>query len=84
MTKYIYPAVFDSDADGSEGYTITSPDLPGCSSEGTDIQNALYMAKDVLKGFMYALEEDSFIIPALSNPNTVKVPASGFVALIEA
>lgn len=57
MAKCIYPAIFDP-GDGSEGYTITFSDLPGCISEGEDIQNALYMAKDVLKGFMYALEED--------------------------
>ncbi|MFD2692381.1 type II toxin-antitoxin system HicB family antitoxin [Sporolactobacillus shoreicorticis] len=63
MAKYIYPAVFDPKIDGSKGYTITFPDLPGCISEGTDIQNALYMARDVLEGFMYILEERWFYYP---------------------
>ncbi|WKB35332.1 type II toxin-antitoxin system HicB family antitoxin [Terrilactibacillus sp. S3-3] len=84
MAKYIYPAVFDPGTDGSEGYTITFPDLPGCISEGENIQDVLYMAKDVLEGFMYALEEDGSAIPAPSNPGLIKVPKGGFVVLVEA
>lgn len=81
---YIFPAIFDPGDDGSLGYTITFPDLPGCISEGNDLNDAMYMAKDVLSGFLYGMEEDGESIPAPSNPSNIAVPVGGFVALIEA
>lgn len=84
MTNYIFPAVFEPGDDGSRGYTITFPDLPGCISEGDDLSEAMYMAKDVLCGFLYGMEEDGEDIPTPSDPSKITVPSGGFVALIEA
>ncbi|MSS77365.1 type II toxin-antitoxin system HicB family antitoxin [Anaerococcus sp. AGMB00486] len=47
-----YPAVFLKDKE-SNGYTILFPDLPGCISCGDDIKDALYMANDVLGGYLF-------------------------------
>ncbi|WP_017696644.1 type II toxin-antitoxin system HicB family antitoxin [Bacillus subtilis] len=84
MGKYIFPAIFDSGEDGSEGYTITFPDLPGCISEGDDLENAMSMAKDVLEGFLYGMEEDGEEIPSPSNPSKLDVPKTGFVVMVNA
>ncbi|MEW6622652.1 MAG: type II toxin-antitoxin system HicB family antitoxin [Bacillota bacterium] len=58
--KYIYPAIFEYDEDG---INITFPDLPGCITCGDNDEEALYMAKDALGGFLYAMEEENDFIP---------------------
>ena len=47
---YIFPAIFDY---AEDGISIEFPDLPGCLSCADTDEEALYMAKDVLKGFYY-------------------------------
>lgn len=84
MAKYLYPAIFDPGTDSSEGFTVTFPDLSGCVTEGSDVTEAMHMAKDVLEGFLYGMEEDKEIIPSPSYPGNFAVPAGGFVAIIEA
>lgn len=81
MDRYIFPAIFESDDDG--GYAVTFPDLKGCITEGDDLQESLYMAKDALELFIYSLEEDNNIIPMPTTPEKIKVPKNAFVNLIE-
>lgn len=38
--KIIYPAVFYPFSDGSGGYTVEFPDLPGCITEGRNLEEA--------------------------------------------
>ncbi|WP_146550983.1 type II toxin-antitoxin system HicB family antitoxin [Rummeliibacillus sp. SL167] len=83
MTRYYFPAVFDSGNDGSKGYTVTFPDLPGCITEGSDIEESFRMAKDALEGYLYGMEEDNESIPSPSNLNDISVPSGGFIAYIE-
>lgn len=82
MAHYFYPAVFEPHEKG-EGYTITFPDLQGCITEGSNINEAMYMAKDALELHLYGMEEDGEPIPSPSVPNKVTFPKGGFVALIE-
>jgi len=43
---------------GDGSYTVTYPDLPGCTSEGKSLENALYMAQDALCVWLgYLLDE---------------------------
>lgn len=84
MGKYLFPALFDPGADGSVGYTVTFPDLPGCITEGSDITEAMQMAKDALEGYLYGLEEDGENIPLPSSPDKITVSSGGFVSIIEA
>lgn len=84
MAKYFFPAVLDPGTDGSEGYTITFPDLPGCITEGSDLLESIRMAKDALEGFLYGMEEDGETIPSPSSPNKIEVPPGGIVTIIEA
>lgn len=84
MAKYLFPAVFEPGDDGSEGYTVTFPDLPGCITEGSDLQEAMSMARDALSGFLYGMEEDNETIPTPSSPASVQTEKGAFVALVEA
>lgn len=84
MAKYLFPAIFDPGDDGSEGYTVTFPDLPGCITEGSDLQESMIMARDALSGFLYGMEEDGETIPTPSPPTSVNVSDVAFIALVEA
>ena len=57
MDRCIFPAVFEPDE--QKGYTVSFPDLPGCITEGDNIEEALHMAKEVLELFIYSMS--SFI-----------------------
>lgn len=84
MAKYIFPAIFDPGDDGSPGYTVTFPNLPGCITEGKDLKEAMAMAKDALAGFLYGMEEDGENIPEPSDPGEMEIPPGAFIALVEA
>lgn len=81
MDRYIYPAIFEPIERG--GYTITFPDLPGIVTEGDDLSEALYMAKDALELHLYGMEEDNDPIPSPTAPEAASVPERGFVSLVE-
>ena len=44
--KYVYPAIFA--AEGNNTYSVYFPDLEGCYTCGDNLEDALYMAEDVL------------------------------------
>ena len=52
--NYVYPAIFDYDEDG---ISISFPDLPGCFSCASTDEEALYMAKDAMRGWLLVSEE---------------------------
>ncbi|GAA0379071.1 type II toxin-antitoxin system HicB family antitoxin [Bacillus horti] len=72
MSNYVFPALFERGIDGENDFTITFPDLPGCITEGSNFKESMYMAKDVLAGYLYALEEDGEDIPEPSESNLPK------------
>ncbi len=63
---YYYPAIFHPEADGK--YWIEFPNLKGCNSCGDNLEDALYMAKDCLEGYLLCLELDNEPIP---EPQTI-------------
>lgn len=52
--NYVYPAVFDY---AEDGISISFPDLPGCFSCAYSDEEALYMAKEALRGWLLVSEE---------------------------
>ena len=51
--KYIYPAVFIYNTDEPDmPYDVKFPDILGGMTCGTSFENALYMAKDLLKSML--------------------------------
>ena len=61
--KLIYTAVFEPH-DEDDGYTVTVPDLPGCVSEGDNLQNAVDMATDATCGWILGEPEEGNSFPA--------------------
>ncbi|CAB3395079.1 type II toxin-antitoxin system HicB family antitoxin [Kyrpidia spormannii] len=86
MPKYVYPAIFDPNELG--GYTVTFPDLPGCVTEGDNLEEALKMASEAMALHLYGMEQDGDEIPTPSNPAEVQIPddtsSGAFVTLIQA
>ena len=63
--KLIYPAVFKPFSDKSGGYVVEFPDLPGCVTEGKDLEQAMEMGIDAASGWILGeLEEGEQIPPA--------------------
>ena len=57
MGNIYYPAVFHA-AEGSKGYWVEFPDLPGCITEGETDEEAVEMAKDALSLFLDTSDEN--------------------------
>lgn len=60
--KLIYPAIFKPFSDGSGGFVVEFPDLPGCVTEGKNLEEAIEMGIDAASGWILGeLEEESKI-----------------------
>lgn len=52
----VFPAIITNmDDDGS--YLVEFPDLPGCLTDGTDLEDAKAMAKEALSGYLMSVIE---------------------------
>ncbi|HHY65877.1 MAG TPA: type II toxin-antitoxin system HicB family antitoxin [Alicyclobacillus sp.] len=58
--SYFYPAIFTF---GEDGVSVEFPDLDGCFTGGSDVQEAHRLAEDVLAGYLSILEEEGRPIP---------------------
>ena len=65
--KLIYPAVFKPFTDQSGGYVVEFPDLPGCVTEGKDLEQAIEMGIDAASGWILGELEDGEKIPHASD-----------------
>lgn len=62
--KLIYTACFYLNEDG-QSYTVTVPDLPGCTTFGDNLEEALDMIIDAASGWVLVeLEEGKHVPPA--------------------
>ena len=69
--KLVYPAVFTPYEDGSGGYTVEFPDLPGCVTEGDDLAEAMFMAEDAASGWVLTELEDGQKVPRATDVRNV-------------
>ena len=83
MAKYIFPALFEAGDEDEQGYTVTFPDLQGCITEGDSLEEAIYMAKDALAGYLSIMEEDGEEIPVASISKVIELPQDAFIVNIE-
>lgn len=65
MPKYVYPAIFTPEENGS--YSVRFPDLVNCFSGGSSIMEAMEMAKDALCLTLYDMEQAGEAIPKASS-----------------
>lgn len=63
MRKATYLAVFEPSGDG---YSVYFPDLPGCVSYGTSLEEAEREAADALGLHLYGMEKDGDTFPTPS------------------
>lgn len=77
--KYAYPAIFTKE---EKGYSVLFPDLDGCYTCGDDMNDALYMASDVLAFTLFDYEKSGKIIPTPSDYTDIKIKANEFVNYI--
>ena len=75
--KFAYTAIFEPE-DGL--YNVTFPDLPHCYTCGDDLADALYMAQDVLSGYIANAEEENAPLPAATPFDQIAVPG-GCIAI---
>ena len=73
-----YPAIFHEE----DGFWIEFPDLPGCQSEGADLNDAVANAGEALGLFLCSLREREIETPKASDIKAIKNPEDGFVTLI--
>ena len=81
--RYIYPAIFHVAEEG--GYWIEFPDLPMANTQGENLEDALFMAKDCLGVYLSCLEESEEIIPKATIPytDTKDLEKGDFIQLVE-
>ena len=80
MLKYVYPAVFTLENDGS--YSVEFRDLEGCYTCGDNLEEAIEMAEDVLALVLYEYEADNKAIPEPSERNNIVLSENQFVNFI--
>lgn len=77
MAKYVYPAVFTLEEDGS--YSIDFPDLEGCFTCGDSLEEGLEMARDALALVLYGYEKDEREMPRPSELTAFNLAPGMFV-----
>ena len=78
--NYVYPAIFIYDDDG---ISIEFPDLPGCFSCADTDEQALYMAKDALRGYLLTCEDLGQEIKKPTPLNLIATEANQKAVLID-
>lgn len=71
--RLVYPAIFKPFSDQSGGYVVEFPDLPGCVTEGKDLEQAIEMGIDAASGWILGELEDGEKIPPASKLNEISI-----------
>ena len=79
--KLTYPAIFYKD-DNSDAYAVEIPDLPGCTSGGNSLADAITMGIDAASGWVLTELEDGKPAPKASPINKIKPDKGGFVSML--
>lgn len=79
MAKYAYPAIFTPE---DAGISVLFPDIAGCFTSGTTIDEAIFMAQDALCLMLYDMEECGDPIPPSSNIGNISPQGEAFASYI--
>ena len=80
--KLVYPAIFRPFSDKTGGYVVEFPDLPGCVTEGKNLQEAIEMGTDAASGWILEELEEGNDIPAPSEYKSIKARGNEIVNLM--
>lgn len=78
--NYIYPAIFDY---SDNVIAIEFPDLKGCLSCANTDEDALYMAKDAMRGWLLVAEQYGDEIPEPTQLKDIVTDKNQRVVLVE-
>lgn len=79
--SYIYPAILDY---ADDGISIEFPDLPGCFSCADTDEEALFMAKDALRGWLMVAEDSKMLIDLPTPLKNINLEKNQKAILVEA
>ena len=80
--KIEYPAIFKPYSDGSGGFVVEFPDLPGCVTGGNNLKEAIEMGIDAASGWILGELEDGRKVPEASPYDRVISGEGGIVNMI--
>lgn len=80
---YMYSAVLTPIEDGS-GYYARVPDLPGCTTSGKDLADAVEMITDAMSGWLCVAEDEKVEIAPPTDPLMIPHEEGEFCTLIQA
>ena len=80
--KLVYPAIFTPYEDGTGGYAVEFPDLPGCTTGGDDMAEALFMAEDAASGWILTELEEGNKVPKATTLGSIKVGEGELASLV--
>ena len=85
MSKLFYPVVFHKGESDEKGYWAEFPDLPGCFSDGNDINETMEHAQEALA--LYLEQSDIPFAQSVPQPSDIDVVMKQFpnetVVLVE-
>lgn len=79
--KYIYTATFVPNEDGTK-YYCRVPDLPGCITTGSSIDDAIEMITDAASGWLVVAEDEGNEIPAPTPQHKLDIPENATCSII--
>jgi len=71
--KYIYTAILVPNEDGTK-YYCRVPDLPGCITTGSSIDDAIEMITDAASGWLVVAEDEGNEIPVATPQHKLDIP----------
>lgn len=77
----LYYAIFEVDDDGA--VNVSFPDLQGAYTFGSDMHEALAMAKEVAAGWLINAEDDGEELPVATDFKSIEVPKGSLLVPIE-
>lgn len=80
--RLAYPAIFTPYEDGTGGYSVEFPDLPGCVTGGSDMAEAIFMAEDAASGWVLTELEEGRMAPKASTLGEVHIEQGQFANMI--
>ncbi len=79
--KYIYTAIFVPNENGTK-YYCRVPDLPGCITTGSSIDDAIEMITDAASGWLVVAEDEGNEIPAPTPQHKLDIPENAACSMI--
>lgn len=79
--KYIYTAIFVPNEDGTK-YYCRVPDLPGCITTGSSIDDAIEMITDAASGWLVVAEDEGNEIPVSTPQHDLDIPENAICSII--